>query len=311
MKLQFWLEGLLAIQQPAVISLPLLLALWFQDEIPRSSTGLKADTDAEKQERGFKEKDYTSCCLVTKCCTAVSAPWPPLLNKQVLPKSLNVTDWTNTALVSSAECAALATGCKRICVPETNAASSAHQNALPHDEVTTNHEQLRTEQLHSTTRTGWRDFSPAKVHIRTAQPGTIGCWQSTNNVIWYFTCIEHFDKHDLTWSSQQNPELSFSKFQMTPVKTWSSERWSNSLKAVVVSTWATRQQLDPPPASGKALPGQCPTPSVKASDWERHCAMLTDNWYKIFPESSRAPLSLSAKACRRPRRAPSPRKPVT
>lgn len=90
----------------------------------------------------------------------------------MLPKSLNVTDWTNTALVSSAERAALATGCIRICVPETNAASSAHQNALQHDEVTTNHVQLRTEQLHSTTRTGLRDFSPAKVHIRT---GTIGC----------------------------------------------------------------------------------------------------------------------------------------
>lgn len=73
-------------QQTAVTGLPLLMAMWLQDET-RSSTELKADAVAEKQERRFKEKEYTSCCLLTKSYTAVRAPWPPLLNKQVLPET--------------------------------------------------------------------------------------------------------------------------------------------------------------------------------------------------------------------------------
>lgn len=41
----------MAIQQPAVTGLPLLLVMWLQDEEIRSSTGRKAEADAEKQER--------------------------------------------------------------------------------------------------------------------------------------------------------------------------------------------------------------------------------------------------------------------
>lgn len=59
----------------------------------RSNTRLKADAGAEKQERGFKEKEYiTPCCLLTTSCTDVRAPCPPLLNRQVLPESLNATN---------------------------------------------------------------------------------------------------------------------------------------------------------------------------------------------------------------------------
>ena len=64
------------------------MAIWLQDEETRSSTGLKADAGAGKQERRFKEKEYTSCCLLTKSYTGVRAPWPPLLNKQVIARKL-------------------------------------------------------------------------------------------------------------------------------------------------------------------------------------------------------------------------------
>lgn len=45
----------------------MILDMWLQDEETRSSIGLKANADAEKQEKGFKEKEY--CCLLTVLCS--------------------------------------------------------------------------------------------------------------------------------------------------------------------------------------------------------------------------------------------------
>lgn len=104
--------------------------MWLQCEETRSNRGLKADADAEKQKKGFKEKEYISCRLLTKPCADIRAPGLPLLNKQMLSESLNITNRTNTVLVSGAYNTALATGCIQIYAPQTNAASSAYTRVL-------------------------------------------------------------------------------------------------------------------------------------------------------------------------------------